>query len=206
MIRIVAIASIAFLLGSVPSGYLLLRWRRGQDVRRMGSGNIGSTNVYRAAGPAAALATLVLDAAKGAIAVLIARAASGSSPRSAAIAALAAVLGNAFCPWLGFRGGKGVATACGALGLLAPGPTACAVAAFVAVGAVTGYVSAGSAAAVATFPAAAGVLRSGGSILCAGLGIAAVVIWRHRDNWSRWRRGSEPRWWPRGPGSGKGNA
>lgn len=187
VVRVVA----AFLLGSVPSGYLVVRWSKGHDVRRSGSGNIGATNVYRTAGEAAGLATFALDAAKGALAVLVCTLPGAPSPWIEAAAGLAAVLGHAYSPWLGGRGGKGVATAAGATAVLAPLPfgVGLAVAALVVAG--TRVVSTGSLVGIAVFPVAAVALRSGGPVVALGILLAAVVFWWHRDNLRRLREGRE---------------
>lgn len=183
--------ALGFLLGSVPSGVLLARLA-GIDPRRAGSGNIGATNVARLAGLRFGIATFFADAAKGAAAVAVARAA-GHSEAVAASAGLAAVLGHVFPPTLGFRGGKGVATAAGALLLLAPAPTVVAVGAFAATLATGRRVSLASLAGAAA--------ASLGTILIEGLtvtsGVAAamglIVVVRHRDNLRRLRDGTEPR-------------
>src|SRR5688572_11405613 len=127
----------AYLLGSIPFSYLVARWR-GVDVRRAGSGNVGATNVMRTAGPAAGIAALVLDAAKGAGAAMLAQAAAARhAPDMSDVlpggAAAAAVLGHVYPVWLGFRGGKGVSTGAGAFVPLAPLAAGLAVAIFAVV-------------------------------------------------------------------------
>src|SRR3984957_16370284 len=102
---------LAYLLGSIPFGYLLVRIFRKQDVRAQGSGNIGATNVARSGAKGLAIATLLLDLGKGFLAVDLARYLSGGSLDVAVAAAVAAVVGHVFPVWLGFKGGKGVATA-----------------------------------------------------------------------------------------------
>lgn len=111
---------LGYLLGSVPFGVLLTRWRRGVDVRAAGSGNIGATNVTRIAGRRLGAAVLLLDALKGALAVSLSLALLPHAPQVTALVGLAAFLGHVFPPWLGFRGGKGVATALGVLLVLVP--------------------------------------------------------------------------------------
>jgi acyl phosphate:glycerol-3-phosphate acyltransferase len=110
----------AYLCGSIPFGLLIARAASGKDVRTVGSGNIGATNVARAAGKSAAIATLVLDAVKGLVPVLLEARSAYSPPALAAACAVGAVLGHCFPPWLGFRGGKGVATGLGVSLALAP--------------------------------------------------------------------------------------
>jgi glycerol-3-phosphate acyltransferase PlsY len=142
---------IAYLLGSISFSILIVRLTTGRDVRSVGSGNAGATNVLRAAGKGAAVATMIGDIGKGVAAVLIAKTLT-SDPRWIAAAAAAAVLGHVFPIFFGFRGGKGVATAAGAFGALAPVPLGCTVLLFVLTVAVSRYVSAGSVLAAALLP------------------------------------------------------
>src|ERR1051326_2441788 len=114
-----AVIAEAYLLGSIPFGYLLYRLQQGGDVRDTGSGNIGATNVLRSAGMAAGFSTLVLDAAKGYLAVALAALITGTDRRLMSLAAVAAVMGHIFPAFLKFRGGKGVATGLGAFLALA---------------------------------------------------------------------------------------
>src|SRR5512134_2415391 len=132
----------SYLLGSIPFSYLVAR-QRGVDVRRVGSGNVGATNVMRNVGKGAGLLAFVLDAAKGAAAALIALR-SGLGPTLASMAAVAAIVGHMYPVWLRFQGGKGVATGAGAFLPLAPIATGVAVVAFGGTLAVTRYVSVGS--------------------------------------------------------------
>jgi len=157
-----AIAS--YLLGSIPFGYLLIRLFRGQDIRQSGSGNIGATNVARSS-PWLGAVTLLLDAAKGLLAVLLAmlisQRATSISPRLLVCsAALFAVIGHVFPVWLKFRGGKGVATGLGSFLLIAPKAVLLAIAIFVVIVAIFRYVSLGSIVAVALFPLLAWWLNS----------------------------------------------
>jgi len=205
------IAAVAYLLGSIPFGYLLVRAFRGHDIREVGSGNIGATNVARSA-PGLGLLTLVLDAGKGALAVLAAVVLleyfdNGSFPRlsrealeqaqpAAALAALLAVAGHVFPPWLKFRGGKGVATGAGAFLLLVPKVILAAVAVFLLVVAAFRYVALGSVVAVAAVPLLAYLTRSSGSspaALAAMCATAALIVARHHENLRRLFAGSEPR-------------
>src|SRR5678815_2516151 len=150
MTRII-IPIVAYLLGSIPFGYLIVRGKSGADIRETGSGGTGATNVSRRAGKAAGGLTLLLDAAKGCIAVLIARTVSGDDWVIAA-AAIAALVGHIFPVWLGFRGGKGVATGVGIFLVLAPVALLCAGVVFVAIVALTRYVSLGSIVAAILIP------------------------------------------------------
>jgi len=196
----------AYLLGSVPFGVLVTRLVARKDVRTVGSGNIGASNVTRAAGKVAGAATLALDAAKAAVPMLVvARLFAADGPDAArawSIAAgLAAFLGHLFPVWLGFRGGKGVASALGVFLVLAPGPALVAAAVF-AVGVVSTRITAvGSLAAAAVGTAAAfgqAVLRDGAAGLRSpvpwvALGVALAVVLRHRANIARLLAGRENR-------------
>ncbi len=187
-----------YLLGSVPFGLLISRALAGVDVRQVGSGNIGATNVGRAAGPAAGVATLVLDAAKGALPALAAQAVlEPAGPGGAAwpaAAGVAAFLGHLFPPWLRFRGGKGVATALGVALALSPWVALVAALAFAAVFAATRIVSAGSLAGAAA--CVAGMLVAHGArspATWAAAFMAAAIAVRHRGNIGRLARGEERR-------------
>ena len=145
----------AYLIGSIPFGYLIVRRKMGDDIRETGSGGTGATNVSRRAGKAAGVFTLVLDALKGSVAVLVARVLLNDGAGAdwfVAAAAIATLLGHIFPVWLGFRGGKGVATGVGVFVILAPVALLCAGVLFVAVVSLTRYVSLGSITAAATIP------------------------------------------------------
>ena len=200
----IATAIIAYLLGSIPFGYILVRVFRGQDVRESGSGNIGATNVARSS-PALGALTLLLDAAKGLLAVtvgsLLAASAGHAGTRShpyafPALAAASAVVGHMFPIWLKFRGGKGVATSVGVLLALAPKTLLVALALFVALVAAFRYVSLGSIIAAAAFPAIAYALHdyhSSSEILAAMCAIAVLIVIKHHDNIRRLLAGTENR-------------
>ncbi|MCW8087305.1 glycerol-3-phosphate 1-O-acyltransferase PlsY [Sabulicella glaciei] len=183
-------AILAALLGSIPFGLLLTRAAGMGDIRAIGSGNIGATNVLRTGSRKLAAATLLLDALKGTVAVLVARWLFG--PEWAPLAALAAVLGHCFPPWLGFRGGKGVATALGVmLGLSWPVFVVSAL--FWLLAAKLSRISSvGALAAMAVAPLAALAFADGRTAL-ALLAVAAIVFWRHHENIARLRAGTEPR-------------
>lgn len=181
-----------YLLGSIPFGLLLTRLAGKGDIRKVGSGNIGATNVMRAGGKALGAATLALDAAKGALAVWAAQNFMAGVAGGDQAAAAGAVIGHLYPLWLKFRGGKGVATLFGALVLLWPTAGMVYAAVWLAV-LVAGRISslAGIAAAVSA-PVTAAVLgvRPLFPIL---LGFALLVVWKHRDNIARLRAGTEPR-------------
>jgi len=189
----------AYLLGSVPWSYLIVWMLKGTDVRREGSGNVGATNVLRSAGKGAGMAALALDAGKGIAAVIIARR-LGFAPAWVGAAAVAVVLGHVFPVFLGGRGGKGVATAAGALGSLAPWALGVSLVLFLAIVAATRYVSLGSICAVAAFPL---VLFAGGraglvaappsAVVVAAAIVAALIVWKHAGNIRRLLAGTERR-------------
>lgn len=175
---------IGYIVGSLPIGYLVMQSTRGVDLRRVGSGNVGAANVYRTSGLGMAIAVLIGDVAKGTAAVLLA---GGGS--NAAAAAVAAVIGHIYPVWLGFRGGKGVATASGAFTVLSPLPAAIAAAAFAITVASTRFVSLGSIVATVLLPVIEW-LTPGLRAVDIGATIAsALILFRHRGNMARlWSR------------------
>jgi glycerol-3-phosphate acyltransferase PlsY len=183
-------AALGYLLGSIPFGVVITRALGLGDVRRIGSGNIGATNVLRTGSKGAAAATFLLDAAKGGAAVLAARAALAED--AAQVAGLAAFLGHLFPVWLGFRGGKGVATFLGLLVALAwpAGLAACAT--WVAVAGAWRISSAAGLAAAASGPVWLWLAGAPDAVAVAAL-LAGLVFWRHRANIARLRAGTEPR-------------
>ena len=183
---------VAYLLGGVPIGFLLVRWKTGQDVRAHGSGNIGATNVHRAAGRVAGMATLVLDAAKGYLAVWLAYRMSGGSTAWASAAAVCVLLGHIFTPFLRFRGGKGVATFLGAFLFLAPGATLAVTLVFLVTLAALRMISLGAILGGITFPLAVWLIsQPAWPLMSASFVCCALVLWRHRDNAKRIHEGTE---------------
>jgi len=182
---------VGYLLGSFSFAFLLVRWRTGADIRTVGSGNAGATNVLRAHGKGLAASVALLDIAKGAAAVLLLRLVT-ADPRYAAGAGLAAILGHVFPLYSGFRGGKGVATAVGAFLILAPLATAVCLAVFLAVVAATRYVSVGSMVAIVLLPPAAGILsHAPRAVVVAAAATAVLVVFKHVENLKRLARGEE---------------
>ncbi len=180
-----------YLLGSVSFALWLVRWRTGSDIRDVGSGNAGATNVLRAHGKTLAAAVALLDVAKGTAAVLLVRVVT-ADPRYAAAAGFAAVLGHVFPLYSGFRGGKGVATAVGAFLALAPLATVSCLAVFIAIVAVSRYVSLGSVVSISLLPAASNLLsHASRSIVLAAAATAVVVVFKHVGNLKRLARGEE---------------
>jgi len=203
------VAVMAYLLGSIPFGYLLVRIFRGEDIRLTGSGNIGATNVARSGAKGLGIATLALDAIKGALAVWLAAVLAGSkynlcgdfiqhpcapALRLMSLAALFAVLGHVFPVWLRFKGGKGVATALGVFCVLFPAAILVALAIFIVVVAATRYVSLGSILGAIAFPAAAYFLQSTDAVsLLLASSVSMIVILKHHQNISRLLSGTESR-------------
>ena len=178
-------------LGSIPFAWLLHRIATGRDLRREGSGNPGAANVQRADGWGWGAVALALDAGKGAAAVALA--AHGAGLSAGVFAAIGAVLGHMFTPWLSGRGGKGVATAAGAFAVLAPVPIAVAAAAFVLIAAATRFVALASVVAAGTLALALWFMAPEGGKAPAAGGLALLIAWRHRENFARMRAGTEPR-------------
>lgn len=199
--RPMLILVIAYLLGSIPFGYLLVRMVSGADVRETGSGGTGATNVSRRAGKLAGVVTLVLDALKGALAVILARmflTEDFGINWWVAASVVLAIAGHCFPVWLAFRGGKGVATGVGAFLALSPLAVACAGLVFILIVWATRYVSLGSITAAAVMPLAiwllSGHLGTGQSLaplLTAALACALIIIFMHRANIGRLLSGTE---------------
>ena len=189
MTQVLAVA-LAYLLGSVPFAYVLAR-RRGIDLRDVGSGNVGATNVLRTTGVRQAVLVMCLDAMKGSLAVVLAdRLAPGQATPVAA--GLASVVGHVYPVWLGFRGGKGVATAAGVFAVLAPVALAIAGVVFVAAVWISRYISVGSIAA-ATALAVAAASQAPRAIAVGAVLTAIIIVHRHRSNLSRLIAGTERR-------------
>ncbi len=188
----------AYLIGSIPFGYLIVRARGGGDVRETGSGGTGATNVTRRAGKGAGVLTLILDAAKGALVVLVARwvlAPDFGVNKWVAAAAIAVVVGHVFPVWLKFRGGKGVATGLGVFLSLTPAAVALAALVFITVVWATRYVSLGSIMAAATLPVFVWFLNDGVKAAAPVIAVAAIggalIIFMHRANIGRLLNGTE---------------
>ncbi|HEX8776052.1 MAG TPA: glycerol-3-phosphate 1-O-acyltransferase PlsY [Pyrinomonadaceae bacterium] len=201
--RPVLVLIAAYLLGSIPFGYLIVRAREGTDVRETGSGGTGATNVTRRAGKKAGLVTLLLDAAKGLAAVGLARWLAASHFEVnwwVAAAAVLAVMGHCFPVWLGFRGGKGVATGVGLFLGLSPLAVGCALVVFIFVVWLTRYVSLGSIMATALFPLCVWVLsryvkpaEDLAPVMTASIIGGLIIIFMHRANIGRLIAGTESR-------------
>jgi len=185
------VVAVAYLIGSIPFALLLAR-RFGMDLRRIGSGNLGAANVMRASGVRAGLLVAGLDVAKGAVGVALASRFSDNAS-APAIAGFAAVVGHIYPVWLRFRGGKGVATACGAFSVLTPAAVPPALAVFLVAVWLTKYVSAGSVLATLALPPIAYALGSPAPAVVSAFAVAALIVFRHRSNLIRLRTGTERR-------------
>lgn len=183
----------AYLTGSIPFALFLARRWGDVDLRRIGSGNLGAANVWRASGVTAGVLVAVLDIAKGAASVLLAERLNPNGSAVPAAAGLAAIVGHIYPAWLRFRGGKGVATACGVFSVLTPLAVPPALAVFVAGVWVTRYISVGSVLASIALPAAAYLSGSPGPVVTAAVAASALIVFRHRSNLARVREGTEPR-------------
>jgi glycerol-3-phosphate acyltransferase PlsY len=182
----------AYLLGGIPFGFLLVKLRTGRDVRAAGSGNIGATNVLRTTGWAIAIATLLLDIAKGFAAVWLMGRFTAGSPLWMSAAAIAVMAGHAYPVFLHFKGGKAVATFIGAFLYLTPIPLLTVLVLFVIVVAASKYISLGSVLAAGTFPFAVWlILHPPMPVVLAALLAGAFIFYRHRANLHRIRNGNE---------------
>lgn len=179
-------------IGSLPIGFLLIHHLNGIDLRRVGSGNVGAANVHRTAGLKVALLVVAIDLAKGAGTVVIAARLAGGLDATVT-AGVAAIVGHIYPVWLRFRGGKGVATACGVFAALAPVATAIAATGFVATVWMTRYVSLGSVVATAALPPLAWLLDVPLPIVAGATIAALVIIPRHAGNLARVADGTERR-------------
>ena len=173
-------------MGSLPIGYLVSHGMRGVDLRQAGSGNVGAANVYRTSGLPMAITVMLADAGKGAGAVLLAGGGVGG-----VAAGVAAVIGHIYPVWLGFRGGKGVATASGAFGVLSPVPTAIAAAAFTITVGRSRFVSLGSIVATVLLPVLEWLTPGLRAVDIGVTAVSALILFRHRGNMVRLWTGTE---------------
>ncbi len=185
------LTAVAYIVGSIPTGLLLAR-ASGVDIRATGSGNIGATNVYRTLGRTVGIATLLGDCLKGLVPVLVARKLGFADPWVAAVG-LAAFLGHVYTIFLGFKGGKGVATALGVFLGVSPLSVLGALALFIGIVATTRYISLGSIIAAAAMPFLVAAVERRPLLVGMTLVIAVIVIVKHRENIRRLREGTENR-------------
>lgn len=182
----------AYLIGSIPFALVLARRWGVQDLHGIGSGNIGAANVLRASGIRAGIVVAILDIAKGAAGVAVGGRIAGAE-HAEALAGFAAVVGHIYPIWLKFRGGKGVATACGAFTVLAPLAVPPAFVAFVATIWMTRYISIGSVVATVVLPPVAYLAGYPAPVVASSCAAAALIVFRHRSNLARVRVGTERR-------------
>jgi glycerol-3-phosphate acyltransferase PlsY len=179
-------------MGSVPFAFILARRWGANDLRHIGSGNVGAANVIRALGLKPGVLVALLDAAKGAASVALAARLDGSGA-APAVAGLAAIVGHIYPVWLKFRGGKGVATACGVFSVLTPFAAAPALVIFMVSVWTTRYISLGSVLASAALPPIAWAMGASTATVAAATAASALIVFRHRSNLSRLRTGTERR-------------
>lgn len=186
---LLAVLLASYLVGSIPSGWVVTRLWTGQDIRRFGSGNIGTSNVLRTVGVVPALLVLVLDAVKGAVGVYLGSLVGGDLVRL--LAGIAAIAGHNWPLFLGFHGGKGIATSAGVLFSLWPFIGLILVAIFVAVVAFTRYISLGSLVVAVAFPVLLIAFRVSWELVVAGMVLSLFALYRHSSNIKRLLAGQE---------------
>lgn len=208
MIWFLVVALTSYIIGSIPSGYIAGRIA-GVDIRTIGSGNIGATNVTRSLGKKYGYPVFIADFAKGPLVVLVANlaarqpSATGSADLHEIVAAVCCVLGNAFPVWLGFRGGKGVAVSAGLMFALMPWPAFGAIAIWLILFYATGYVSLASIVAALLLPVIVFILlyfhkMNEWSFLYVSIALTSFIVFRHRSNIARLKHGTEQRFRKRG--------
>jgi glycerol-3-phosphate acyltransferase PlsY len=197
-----AVLVVAYLIGGIPFGLILVRLMTGTDVRKVGSGNIGATNVMRTTGKTAGILTLVLDMAKGWVAVYLAARVTGGNITWMSAAATLVIVGHTFSPYLKFTGGKGVATFTGAFLFLTPATLGVLVILFVAAVWYQRYVSFGSVFCAMVFPLGVWLVqRPGPAVMLAAIFSSVLVIYKHRGNIERLLAGTEAKFsWSRTKG------
>ena len=183
----------AYLIGAIPTGIILTKLAGGEDIRKAGSGNIGATNVYRVAGRTLGVLTLIGDCFKGLLPVLVATEAFALTGTPLALVALAAFIGHCYPVYLGFKGGKGVATALGIFLVLSPSSIPFTLILFVLVLWKWRYISLSSISAATVIPFLVFAIERSWPLFAVTLVIAGIVIWRHRSNIERLQSGSESR-------------
>jgi acyl phosphate:glycerol-3-phosphate acyltransferase len=186
------VVAVSYAIGSVPFALLLARRFGSADLRHVGSGNLGAANVVRASGVVAGVLVALLDASKGALSVALAPALS-HAPGAPAVAGLAAIVGHVYPVWLKFRGGKGVATACGVFAVLAPVAVVPALTIFAITVSLTKYISLGSVLASLALPPLAFAAGSSMPVLLVAVAAAGLIVFRHRSNLRRLKTGNETR-------------
>lgn len=183
--RLVALFVFSYLAGGIPTGYLLVKRLYGYDIRTRGSGNPGTANVYRNAGALPGAITLLVDASKGFLPVHLGMHFYPDRPAVLIGLGIAAIFGHNWTPFLGFKGGKGVATSAGVFFALLPAPMLCTVAAFAAAVWLTGHISVGSMTGAVALPVAAAALHEPAAFTAAAAGAGALILLKHTSNIKR---------------------
>lgn len=199
---LITLVLLSYLLGSIPTGYLVAK-AKGVDIRSVGSGNIGATNVFRILGKGAGIFVLTADALKGALAVLVVAPVIWGEPpchchdhelvQAQGFAGISAILGHNYTCWLKFKGGKGVATTAGVFAALAPSAFGIALATWLVVFAVSRYVSLASIVAAAALPLAVWLMGNGALLIGVSTALGALAIYKHKANLQRLLAGTESR-------------
>lgn len=182
---IIALGALSYLAGGIPTGYLLARRLKGIDIREHGSGNPGAANVYRVVGKGAGATTLFVDALKGFFPVLLARHYYSTDYRAQIACGALAIIGHVWTIFLGFRGGKGVATSAGVFIALLPKPMLGAILVFIAGVALTGHISVGSMAGAALFPLFATLLKEPWPLTAMASAAGLLILIKHIPNFRR---------------------
>jgi glycerol-3-phosphate acyltransferase PlsY len=190
-LRAAGLIVLAYLSGGIPTGYLVVKRLKGYDIRTRGSGNPGTANVYRNAGPLAGAITLFVDALKGYLPVLLSLHVFPGNQGLAIAVGAATVFGHNWTVFLGFKGGKGVATSAGVFFALLPGPMAVAVVGFAAAVYLSGHISVGSMVGAVVLPVAAAALRAPALDTAAAAASAALIVYKHIPNIQRLRHNRE---------------
>lgn len=198
-VALITLVLLSYLLGSIPTGFLVAK-AKGVDIRSVGSGNIGATNVFRILGKGAGIFVLTADAAKGALAVLLIAPTQsnpnewgGLLPHLPALAGICAILGHNYTCWLKFKGGKGIATTAGVFAALAPAAFGIALATWLVVFAVSRYVSLASIVAAVALPLAVWLTGNGALLIGVSAALGALAVYKHKANIERLRAGTENR-------------
>jgi glycerol-3-phosphate acyltransferase PlsY len=199
---LITLVLLSYLLGSIPTGYLVAK-AKGVDIRSVGSGNIGATNVFRILGKGAGIFVLTADALKGALAVLVVAPVIWGEPpchchdhelvQAQGFAGISAILGHNYTCWLRFKGGKGIATTAGVFAALAPGALGIALSAWLVVFAASRYVSLASIVAAVALPLAVWLMGNGALLIGVSTALGALAIYKHKANLQRLLAGTESR-------------
>lgn len=191
-----ALLMLSYLAGGIPTGYLAARRLKGIDIRRYGSGNPGTANVYRVAGARAGAITLVVDALKGFLPVMLAQRWFADQPTFVLLCGAAAIIGHDWTIFLGFRGGKGVATTAGVFAALTPAPLGLTVLAFAAGAGLSGHISAGSLAGALALPLFSLALGTPPAYSVSALAACLLILYKHIPNIKRLAESRELVWRP----------